>query len=294
LSEQTVKISSFSGTFKDGPLVTGSASFPLLHRGGENCLLLFDLRTPEVTLAELNLLLNPAIQSHPWYHLLAIGQRDDSALLKVCGRGQVSASRLSLGSLAASNVTASLVLNAGTLNVREFQADLLGGHHNGNWDADFISSPPKFYGSGSLSKIAMAQLSALMHDPWATGTMTGQYTIGISGLDRAQLRSSATGSANFEWAGGSLRHISLDPKSDPLSFSVFEGDLTLSNNILHCQRCTLKTSHAEYSVTGTAGLDRSLDLQLERSGTPEYTISGPLEMPAIQATEEPLAKAKRP
>ena len=293
LDEPAVHISSFSGTFKDGPVVTGSASFPLRCPGGENCLLLFDLHTPDVSFAELNQLLNPAVQSRPWYHLLAIGQRDDSALLKVRGRGHVSAGRLSLGGLTVSNVTASLAMNAGTLNVRELRADVLGGHHVGNWDADFTAAPAKFFGSGSLSKIEMAQVSALMRDPWATGTLTGQYTIGISGLDPAQLRSSATGSANFEWAGGSFRHISLEGKTTPLLFSSFKGEVSLRDGTLSCLRCTLTSPGADYTVSGSAHLDRSVELELASGGGRFYKVTGPLDKPRVEATTAPPVEAKQ-
>ena len=293
LGEPAVNISSFSGTFKDGPVVTGSASFPQRCPGGENCLLVFDLHTPDVSLAEVNQLLNPAIQSRPWYHLLAVGQRDDSALLKVRGRGHVSAGRLSLGSLTVSNVTASLAMNAGTLNVRELRADVLGGHHVGNWDADFTAAPAKFFGSGSLSKIAMAQVSAMMRDPWATGTLTGQYTIGVSGLDPAQLRSSATGSANFEWAGGSFRHITLEGKTAPLLFSSFKGELSLRDGTLSCLQCSLTSPGADYTVSGSANLDRSVDLELASDGGRFYKVTGPLDKPRVEVTAAPPVEAKQ-
>jgi len=293
LHEQTVDISAFSGAFQDGLVVTGSASFPVRCSGAENCLLSFDLHTPDATLAGLNQLLNPAVQSRPWYHLLAIGQRDDSAILKVRGRGHVSAGRVSLGGLTASNVTASLAMNAGTLNVRELRADVLGGHHVGNWDADFTAAPAKFFGSGTLSKIAMAQVAALMRDPWATGTLTGQYTIGISGLDPAQLRNSATGSANFEWSSGSFRHITLEGKTTPLLFSNFKGEVSLRDGTLSCLQCALKLPGADYSVSGKADLDRSVDLEFAGAEGRSYKVTGPLDKPRVEASTSPSVEAKQ-
>ena len=75
---------------------------------------------------------------------------------------------------------------------------MLGGHHTGNWDGDFTAKPPKFFGSGSVSKVAMTQIATLMHDPWATGTLDGQYTFGVSGLDAQTLRNSATGHCRLQ------------------------------------------------------------------------------------------------
>jgi AsmA family/AsmA-like C-terminal region len=293
LAQQSVNINSFSGSFKNGPTISGSASFPLHCSGAGTCLVSFDLHTPGTSLAEINQLVNPTLESRPWYHLLTSGQRDNSALLKLRGRGRVSIGRFAIGDVVASNVSADLEMNAGTLNLREFKAEVMGGHHTGNWDADFSSTPPKFYGSGSLSKVAMAQVSSQMRDPWATGTLTGQYTIGLSGLDKAQLRDSATGSANFEWTSGSFRHLALEEKSAQLSFTSFKGDIAIHNGSLTCQQCELKSQGLNYTLSGTAGLDRSLELRLERPSGASYAISGPLDKPQVTAITAPTAEAQQ-
>jgi hypothetical protein len=293
LADQAVTISSFSAAFKDGPAISGSASFPLRCSGGDTCLVRFDLRTPDVSLAEINQLVNPSLQSSLWYHLLATGQRDNSALLKFHGRGRVSAGRLNVAGLSVTNVSANLEMNAGALNIRELKADVLGGQHTGNWDADFSSPTPKFYGSGFVTKMVMAQVSSQMHDPWATGTLTGQYTIGLSGLDNAQLRDSATGSANFEWTGGSLRHLALEGMAAPLSFTSFKGDIALRNGTLTCQQCGLKSQGASYTVGGSADLNRSLDLRLERPEGASYAITGPLDNPHVGAISAPSVEAQQ-
>ena len=293
LAQLAVALNSFSASFKDGPTVSGSAGFPL-RCSGDDCLLRFDLRTSETSLAELNQLLNPAMQSQPWYHLLTIGQQDSSALMRLRARGRVSAGRFTIGGLPTSNLTANLELNHGTLNLRELKVDLLGGHHEGNWDADFTSTPPKFYGSGAFNKIAMAQVSASMHDQWATGTLAGLYTIGLAGLDRAQLRDSATGSADFKWTGGSLRHITLTEKTTPLAFTTFKGVVALRNGTITCQLCVLQSPGVDYTVRGSAQFDRALDLNLQRTGGASYTVSGPLDKPRVEPVESPATIAKQP
>ncbi len=97
LADEGVTVGSFSAEFKDGPTLNGAASFPLKCASASTCVLRFDLHSPEITLARLNQLLNPAYQSRPWYHLLAIGQRDENALMKLQARGSLSAGRFSLG-----------------------------------------------------------------------------------------------------------------------------------------------------------------------------------------------------
>jgi hypothetical protein len=292
LADQTVAISAFSSQFKDGPVISGSASFPLGCQTPSTCVLHFDLHTPEISLSRLNQLLNPSFKSRPWYHLSEIGERDDNAFLRLQAQGRISGDRCAVGSLIASNVTGTLTMKAGAISFKSMNADVLGGHHIGNWDADFSSQPPKFFGSGTLTKVAMTQLGALMHDPWASGTLDGQYTLGLAGADSPGLRDSANGSASFIWSGGTLRHITLEGRTTPLSFSVFKGQVLIRNGVLSCESCPLKSSGDLYQVKGTASFARNLDLRLEGSGDTAFTVSGPLEKPRVEAVPVPSPEAK--
>ena len=293
LADQSVTVNSFSAEFKEGPAISGSASFPQRCVSRESCILRFDLHTPEITLTRLNQLLNPAYQSRPWYHLLAIGQRDENALMKLYARGSLAANRVLIGDLVASNVVGTIEMNAGALSLKDVRADVLGGHHAGNWDADFTANPPKYFGSGTATKLAMAQLATLMHDAWATGTLDGQYTLAMAGFDAAALRNSATGSTSFRWSGGSLRHVVLEGKGGPLSFSKLGGQLISRNGILSCEGCELQSSDGTYELRGSASFSRTLDVRLERSGGGvSYAISGPLEKPRVEAVPAPSSEAK--
>jgi hypothetical protein len=293
LADQTVTIGPFSAEFNDGPTVSGSASFPLHCASPETCLLRFDLHTPEISLTRLNQLLNPSSQNQPWYHLLAIGQRDENALMKLRTLGHLSAARLVAGNLAVSNFSSSIEINSCKVSLKDVRADLLGGHHSGNWDADFTVSPPKYFGSGTVTNLGMAQVSALMHDPWATGTLDGQYTLGLSGLDPASLRASATGSASFKWTGGSLRRVVLEGKGTPLSFSSFGGQVALRNGSLVCEACKLQSAGEALDVSGSASFARALDIRMESSGHgASYAISGPLDQPHVESVESPHSEAK--
>jgi hypothetical protein len=252
----------------------------------------FDLRTPEISLVRLNQLLNPAYQNRPWYHLLAIGQRDQNALVKLRAHGQISAGRVLVGDLVASGFVSNIELNSCKLSLKDTQADVLGGHHSGNWDADFTVAPPKYFGSGTVTKIAMAQVAALMRDAWATGTADGQYTLGMAGLDPAALRDSASGSATFKWSGGSLRHVVLEGKVAPLSFSSFGGQVLLRNGSFVCEACMLQAVGESYDVSGSASFNRTLDVRLESAGRgSSYSISGPLDDPHIETVKSPPSEA---
>ena len=292
LSQQSASIASFSASFKDGTLISGSADFPLRCSDPASCVVQFDLHSPEASLSQINQLLNPATQSRPWYRLLATSQENPNALLQLHAKGRIAIAQFTMANLVTSNFTSTVELNNGALSLKDLSADLLGGHHSGNWDIDFAAKPPKYFGSGSVSKIAMVQLATLMHDPWANGILSGQYTLGLVGSNADALRDSASGSASFKWTTGSLRHLTLAGQATPLTFADFEGNITLQKETLLCHDCQLKTTGATYTVSGSSGFDRSLDLKLERASGPSYTVSGPLESPRVEPIPSPDAQAK--
>ncbi len=133
----------------------------------------------------------------------------------------------------------------------------------------------------------MAQLAALMHDNWATGTIDAKYSLAMAGLTPAALRDSATGSADFTWSGGSLRHVTLDSRGAPVSFSDFTGIVSLQNGTLNLADCKLQSAGGSYAVKGTASFDRNLDLRFERTGGRTYAVSGPLDKPHVEAVPPP-------
>lgn len=291
LANQQVTVTSFTAEFAKGPEISGSASFPVHCTAPESCTLRFDVHTDDASLARLNQLVNPSYFNRPWYHLLAIGQRREDALLKFHASGHFSSSRFEIGSAVATNVSAAVEFDAGKLRVRELRADLLGGRHNGTWTADFTVAPPTYSGTGSITRVSMAQLGTLMHDSWAAGAVDAQYSLAMRGLDRASLRDSATGSADFTWSDGSLRHVVLDGRGAPLAFSNFIGKVALANGAFTLADCKLQSGGANYTVKGTASYDRSLALRLERAGGRSYVISGPLDKPRVETSTAPAAEA---
>ena len=82
----------------------------------------------------------------------------------------------------------------------------------------------------------MAQLATLMHDNWAAGAVDAQYSLTMRGVTRANLRDSATGTADFTWNDGVLRHVVLDGRGAPLTFSEFTGKVVLANANVHPYR----------------------------------------------------------
>jgi hypothetical protein len=127
----------------------------------------------------------------------------------------------------------------------------------------------------------------LMHDPWATGTLAGQYTLGIAGITAEALRKSATGSASVKrTAAPAARHVA---KVSPLTFTSFEGNVAFSGRL--CQDCNLKTA-AKFVGEWNFRVRPISDLRLERASGPSYSVSGPLDNPIIEPLPAQPAQAK--
>ncbi len=292
VTNSVVNVGAFSGGFSAGPALEGSAGFPLHCTSPATCIIHFDLHTNELSLARVNQLLNPAARSQPWYHLLSIGQQGQDALLKLQADGKFEVTHFQLGRLPADNLRGQVQMNRGKVQLDILRSDLLGGHHAGRWTADFTQSPPRFEGGGSLQKVSMDQLSALMHENWASGQALGKYAVVIQGTDIASLRDSATGSIDFTWSGGSLRTLALDGHSPPLTFSTLAGIVQIGHGKLSFDNCQLKTSGAVYDVKGTASYDRSLNFRLQRAGGTSYVVAGSLDKPTVEAVPASSAQAQ--
>ena len=291
LADREMTVTSFTAAFAKGPEISGSASFPVHCTAPESCTLHFDIRSDDASLARLNQLVNPSYFNRPWYHPLDIGQRHEDALLRLHASGHFSSARFELGMAVANNVSATVEFDAGKLRVRDLRADVLGGRHNGTWTADFTVAPPTYSGTGSMTRVSMAQLGTLMSDNWAAGAVDAQYSLAMRGLSPASLRDSATGSADFTWSDGSLRHVVLDGRGAPLAFSNFVGKVALANGTFTLVDCKLQLGGANYAVKGTASYDRNLDFRLERAGGRSYVISGPLDKPRVETLTAPSAEA---
>ncbi|HEY5175849.1 MAG TPA: AsmA family protein [Terriglobales bacterium] len=291
LVNQEVTVTSFTAGFAKGPEISGAASFPVHCTAPQSCTLHFDVRTDDASLARLNQLVNPSYFNRPWYHLLDIGQWHEDALLKLHASGRFASARFEVGTAVANNVTATVEFDAGKLRVRELRAGILGGRHNGMWTADFTVAPPTYSGTGSMTRVSMAQLGTLMHDNWAAGTVDAQYSLAMHGLSPASLRNSVTGSADFTWNDGALRHVVLDGRGAALAFSNFVGKVAMAKGTFTLVDCKLQSGGANYAVKGTASYDRSLAVRLERAGGRSYVISGPLDKPRVETVTAPSAEA---
>lgn len=271
--------------------LSGNATFPRSCREDLPCASKWTLQFDEIDPAKFNALLNPRLKKRPWYRFFGGGDREESVLARIEAIGTVTAKRLLLRTTAATRVSSDFSLRRGRLELTNLRADLMGGSHTGAWAADFTGDQPAYAGVGRVSRVNVAQLAVITKDPWATGTLAGSYKIKMTGWDTAQLVASASAEAQAELRDGALRHLALDKRGTPLRFTGFTLTLTYSDGRIHIPESKLLTQNGIYQVSGTATLNRDLELQMSSAGGNAYKVTGTLEKPFVVAMPAREAEA---
>ena len=260
--------------------VEGSLALPRVCAPAQSCPVRFDLHSNEISLEELNRLLNPQLQRVPWYRVLA---GDTGAVpARFAAHGRIRADHLVLKELELQHVVAQPELRDRTLHLSDLRADTLGGKLRAEWRADFTGAEPVYSGSGTLERVALPQVAALTHDPWATGTGSGSFKLELAGWSAAELAQSAQGVLNFEWQNGTLQHVALNGDGAPLRLKRFTGRALLADRRLEFQQSSIETADGIYAVSGTASLGK-LELRLMDRKSHGYAVSGTLEKPHVTA-----------
>ena len=278
-----------------------NAGFPAVHLSftgwlrlprscnGAKCPAQFQLASNQLSIEELNRLLNPRLRKRPWYDLIGASRPQPPFLRELAAQGTVSAGRVTIGALAASRVSGSVRLQRGIVSIGNLRADVLGGSHTGELRADFTGAQPVYSARGTLDKVSVAMLAALTRDGWGTGRAGGNYQVTASGWDAAALRDSAAGDISFNWRDGSLTHLSLNGVL--LRIRQFQGKAALADGHLTFSASKIDTPGGIYVVSGTASLDRQLELTLVRGKTQAYDVSGTLEKPRVKSGKLPPTEA---
>jgi len=272
---------------------TGSMTLPRGCGTPGACLIHFNLNTEEIGLTELSQWLGSQPSQRRWYEMLTSTEPAAPSLLaNLRASGKVNAGRLRMHNLVANRVSASLDLERGKLKISDLHADLLGGKHRGDWQADFTVDSPLYTGSGTLTGISLQQMAEAMHDPWISGTAGGTYQLTASGADSAAFWASAEGGLQFDLRDGVLSHISLATDEGPLRIASCQGRARLREEKIEINKGKLMSPREAYEISGTASLGQVLDFQLTRStemrsgpaGALAYSITGTVMEPRVALT----------
>ena len=285
LAPDGASVSNFNAAFEGvHSTVEGSVQIPRHCDFGPQCLVRFDLRADELSTDGLNRLFNPQLRKHAWYQFVG-GSSEAGGWRKLRAEGHIAAGKLQLKSVVASRASAEVKLSDGRLELSNARADLLGGKHQGRWQADFTANPPSYSGTGTLDGVALAQVSAAMHDNWAAGTANLGYNANLAGWNASELGDSLAAKLDFQWRDGVLRHVAL--RGEPLRFSRLRGHAELDDGKLTFSAGSMETASGIYQLEGTASLARELDLKLAPKSGPAIVIGGSLQKPRVTGGPAP-------
>jgi hypothetical protein len=278
--------------FAKGPNATGTVSVPR-NCAPSACAITFSAHADELSPERLNQLLNPKLRSRPWYNFFMPHPADQAnPLLTLEASGQVTIDRWKMADTTASHLNAEVNIAAKHVKVSNLRADLLGGLHTGEWQADFTPDRPIFSGKGKLAHANLAQLAASMQQPWGTGMADLSYELKLVGMTPSDLQISASGIGEFSLHDGTLRHLSLDSKSGPLRVTKFEGTLALRDGNFVISEAKLQSGSAVYNVQGMATWTRQLNFKLS-DNQHVFALSGTLDRPELKPGPATEALLKR-
>ena len=245
------------------------------------CDLHFNLKADQIVLSELSEWASPPPKARPWYRVLeASPQAGPSFLASLRASGRLTTERFKLPHVEATDASMDVKLEERKLEVSDLMADLAGGQHRGEWLADFSVQPAVCTGSGRFSNVPLARLADTMDDAWITGVANAGYQ--VKGLCSTDFWHSAEASLQFDIRDGTLPHISLAEDEDPLAITRLSGQASLHGGELKMQNAVLNSPSGKFQLSGTASLQRDLDLKLARAaGATGYSITGKLAAPKV-------------
>ena len=253
----------------------GSILIPRPCASSDSCSIQFHLRSPEVSAAALNDLLNPRAAKKPWYKFFAPGNTH-SYLLSVNANGKLAIDNLVLHSTNCQHFSADVGLEKGKLALANMRGDLLGGRVSATWKADFSARPPVYAGTGSFEGTSLAETAALMHDRWIDGSGSATYNFKGAGWTSEDLLNSAELSATFTIKDGVFPHIALTASSSPLEARMFSGKIVLRQGIFSFEGAKLENAGGVYKISGTASMRGALNLKMSSENLSSYVVSGTL------------------
>jgi hypothetical protein len=271
-----------------------------------NCGIQFDLAADELSTAALFDWFAPRPTERPWYRILdSTSSRGPDPLLSLKAHGNLRVGRLTLKSLAATQVATLFDLDQGRVNLTNLRAQLLQGSHRGNWSVDLnpATTPTKksnqnlpgirFHGAGTLHAISLDQISTLMNDDWITGTADGNFIFDAS--DSGDVLTHSVGKLQFVARNGSLPHIEIPGFSGPLPLRRFEGELSVRDGDWRLSGATLESHDEIYKVSGTVTAESNFDFVLtsdsdkNKDKDQSWTITGTLAEPRVALLDQALA-----
>ncbi len=270
----------------------GSLALPRHCGTISDCPISFALHADQIATEQWAPLLLPKTQKEPWYRFGSSSVRSGTpSLLALDATGNINADKIVVHGVIVTKVSAAIHMRGGKLEVKDLRAELLGGRHRGDWNADFTTQPPRYSINGVLDRVALGELATAMNNAWITGVANLQYHLDASGFAQMEMVESATGTSLIEVRNGTLPHIVL-AENGGLQVQHLAAHISLHAGRFEIQDGYLQTAGDEYQLSGTASLAHVLNLKLTREGAPGFNITGTLAQPRVTPLATPNAQAE--
>jgi hypothetical protein len=288
LTPEQTQLQSLVATFAGSDMhLSGSAAAPRDCPSSAECPVRLVLKANQIVASELNRLFN---QHRPWYHVL-LREPQSSVFARILLSGSIAAEGIAIGPLTANHASASLSLSHGRLQLSNVQCDLWGGKNVAELQADFTRAQPDFTVTGNLNRAALGEISAALGKDWATGVAFLRYRATLSGWSESDLLGSLNSSADFDVRDALLRHISLDETSNAMRVRRFSGQVKFENGQFRIVAGKLLSSGGIYKVSGTALINKRVDIKLVRDSSHVFSITGTLAAPKVAVVPRPQTEA---
>lgn len=263
---------------------TGSLELPRGCGTPGACSVHFALNTNRVAIRDLKDWVNPHPGKRPWYRVLGPDTQAHPAWWSTLhASGHLTADRVQVQGIDATHVSTNLNLQNGRLRFTGLTADVLQGKHRGEWIVDFTKAPALCTGSGNLAGISLGAIASAMKDAWVAGTAAASYD--LKGSCGGDFWLSTDAKLHVEVKDGIFPHVQLQDGAEQLQASEIMGDARLHDGQIEIGDARFVSSSASYELSGTASLNREVNLKLTRTSSgaakPGYTIMGTLEAPRV-------------
>jgi len=245
-----------------------------------NCAFQFDLAVDQVSSADLVEWFTPHPAKRPWYRILAASDTQrKSPLLAVQAEGMLRINRLSLKKVDATLIEARVELDHGKITLRDLRGQVFQGTHQGHWVIDASEQPMRYRLEGTLQGASLAQVGAVMNDPWVTGTADARFDLTATGFKFAELLGHIDGQVKFAMQNGSFARFGLQEAAKPFPVHLFAGRVQVKNGIWNLSAGRIESHDGIYQISGTVSPSAGLNLLMTRGDEQKWKVTGTLLKP---------------
>jgi hypothetical protein len=282
ISEVEFVLAHIVGQFEHAPVAfTGNVSKPWSCQPKQtSCPLEFELHSDSLKTQDIAALLGAGDKSWnlPFFS-------DSAHLPDLRATGTLNIGQFNLAGVPLDKFAAKVEIGDRAMLISKVNARLSSGVVEGEWHADWTSSPPHFSIAGTANGVALDRMETADPDvavitSWLSGRADMKYAFKFDGNSPAEMAGSAIGKVEYVVNNGMSRAMALDG-AKPLRFQSFQGVVELEKHALRVLPSKVKAENRIYEMSGTVSLaDKQAKLRLT-SGGANWDITGSLEKPQV-------------